>query len=117
MPRVDRPLLDELLTIAERPALAWEAFHPGVEIHRLWEDPGGESAALLRYAPGGSVPRHRHEGHEHVFVLRGSQRDEHGLYTAGSHRISPPGTTHAVDSPQGCLVLVVWERPNTIVDG
>jgi anti-sigma factor ChrR (cupin superfamily) len=115
--RVDSALLDELLEIAQRPALAWEDFHPGVEIHRLWDDATGESAALLRYAPGGKVPRHRHEGHEHIFVLRGAQRDDHGLYEAGAHRINPPGSVHAVESADGCLVLVVWERPNTILLG
>jgi anti-sigma factor ChrR (cupin superfamily) len=116
--RVDRGLLDELLEIAQRPALAWESFRPGVDIHRLWEDnDGGEAAALLRYAPGAAVPRHRHEGHEHVFVLSGAQRDEHGLVPTGGHRINPPGSSHVVESPEGCLVLVVWERPNTFLDG
>jgi anti-sigma factor ChrR (cupin superfamily) len=114
--RVDRRFLDELLERAGRPDLGWDPFQPGVEIHHLWGEPPGESAALLRYAPGAAVPRHRHEGHEHVYVLRGAQRDDRGLHSAGAHVVNPPGSTHSVASRDGCLVLVVWERPNTFID-
>jgi anti-sigma factor ChrR (cupin superfamily) len=110
---------DELLARASRPDLAWQPFLPGVEIHRVWGDQQGdgegESAAFLRYVAGGAVPRHRHEGVEHVYVLSGSQRDERGVYPTGSHVVNPPGSIHAVESTEGCLVLVVWERPNTWV--
>jgi anti-sigma factor ChrR (cupin superfamily) len=116
--RVDRAILDELRDRAARadPTLAWTPFRPGVEIHRLWGGPPGESAALLRYAPGAIVPVHRHEGREHVYVLRGAQRDENGLHEAGSYVLNPPGSVHRVESPDGCLVLVVWERPNTFLE-
>jgi anti-sigma factor ChrR (cupin superfamily) len=114
--RVERRRLDELLDRANEPDLAWEGFRPGVEIHRLWGDPDGASAALLRYAPGSRVPRHRHEGVEHVHVLSGAQRDERGLHEAGAHVVNPPGSVHTVESPGGCLVFVVWEHPNTFLD-
>ena len=56
--------------------LAFGPFRPGMEIHRLYGGDGdGPSAALLRYAPGGSVPLHEHTGFEHVLVLDGSQED------------------------------------------
>ena len=71
---------------------------------------------MLRYAPGASVQRHRHEGDEHVYVLTGAQRDDNGLHVAGAHVLNPPGSVHEVASPDGCLVLVVWERPNTFID-
>jgi anti-sigma factor ChrR (cupin superfamily) len=66
---------------------------------------------LLRYAPGSQVPSHQHEGYEHVYVLSGEQQDERGTYPAGTFVVNPPGTSHRVWSPQGCLVLVVWQRP------
>jgi anti-sigma factor ChrR (cupin superfamily) len=91
---------------------------PGVEMHRLYGDEGGgPSAALLRYAPGASVPRHGHPGHEHVFVLEGSQVDDHGTYAAPCFVVNPPGSSHAVRSPDGCLVLVIWTQPVVFVDG
>ena len=85
---------------------------PGVEIAYLYRDEeGGSSAALLRYAPGAKVPRHEHSGHEHILVLDGSQQDERGEYAAGTLIINPPGTAHSVESPNGCLVLIIWSRP------
>lgn len=98
--------------------LAFGPFRPGVDIHRLYggaEGDDGPSAALLRYAPGGSVPLHEHAGYEHVLVLDGSQEDEGGRYAAGALVVNPPGSRHAVRSPEGCVALLVWERPVRIL--
>jgi anti-sigma factor ChrR (cupin superfamily) len=108
--------LDELRALALSPRLIWRRFAPGVEIHRLWGTPSTRSGALLRYAPGAKIPRHRHEGIEEIYVLIGSQRDQRGEYSAGARVVNPPGSVHAVSSPDGCVVLVIWERPNTFLD-
>jgi len=108
--------LDELRALALSPRLAWRRFAPGVEIHRLWGTPSTRSGALLRYAPGATVPRHRHEGVEQIYVLIGAQRDERGEYGAGTRIVNPRGSIHAVSSSEGCVVLVVWERANTFLD-
>lgn len=42
-----------------------------------------EKLRLLRIEPGGSLPRHTHDGHEFVLVLTGAYRDETGVYRAG----------------------------------
>ncbi len=68
----------------------------------------GPGAAFLRYAPGAQVPRHRHGGFEHIFVLSGAQQDERGRYPAGTFVLNSPDSEHEVSSPEGCLVLVVW---------
>lgn len=53
-------------------AMPFEPFHAGVEACWLRRGDSGEaSAALLRYAPGASVPRHRHAGLESILVLEG----------------------------------------------
>jgi anti-sigma factor ChrR (cupin superfamily) len=109
--RVDAAMLDDLRARAGRGEIAWAHFRPGVEIHRLWGDPAGASAALLRYRPGAGVPRHLHEGEEHVYVLEGAQRDDHGVHAAGTEVVNLAGSIHTVDSPDGCVVLVVWDRP------
>jgi anti-sigma factor ChrR (cupin superfamily) len=89
----------------------WEPYRPGVDIRRLYQsEAGGPSAALLRYQPGASVPYHEHTGYEHVLVLQGAQRDERGLYAAGTLVVNPPGSAHGVHSDCGCVVLVIWER-------
>ncbi len=88
----------------------WEPLRPGVSIRRLYQAPGGPSAALLRYEPGASIPSHEHLGYEHVLVLDGAQSDEHGRYPAGTLVVNRPGSSHRVVSEEGCVVLIVWER-------
>jgi len=103
----------ELLQRAAQPdRLDWQALRPGVDFHALYGQPGqGPAAALLRYAPGAHVPLHRHDGIEHILVLAGSQRDENGVYPAGTLLVSPSGTHHSVTSDQGCLALAIWAGP------
>lgn len=91
--------------------LDFAPFQPGVTIHPLYGVGDGPSAALLRYAPNAGVPFHEHTGFEHVLVLDGSQEDERGIYRAGSLAINPPGSAHGVWSTEGCVALLIWERP------
>jgi len=91
---------------------------PGVDILPLYGlspagvpiEPNQPSAALIRYAPGASVPAHRHPGYEHILVLAGAQSDERGVYERGTCVMSPPGTSHGVASERGCLVLAIWNQ-------
>ena len=102
----------DLIQRAKQPDFPWEPLRPGIEIHRLYGDANaGPSAALLRYAPGAVLARHEHPGHEHIFVLEGAQADEHGTYAAPCFVVNPPGSAHDVRSPDGCLVLIIWEEP------
>ena len=90
----------------------WESLRDGVQIFVL--QPGYEATpriALLDYAPGASVPWHRHGGDEHIYVLQGSQQDENGCYAAGSYVYNPAGSAHSVASPEGCRVLIQWFAP------
>lgn len=93
-------------------ALDWQPFRPGIAIYRFYPPvPGGSAAALLRYEPGASVPYHRHLGYEHIWVLSGAQQDDRGCYEAGTLVVNPPNTCHQVSSPDGCIVLAIWEKP------
>ena len=92
--------------------LIWESLQPGVDICMLHGDRrNGCSSALLRYRPGAAIPPHTHTGHEHLLILRGSQRDEHGTYRQGTFLINKPEGGHRVSSDEGCLVLAIWEAP------
>jgi len=93
--------------------MQFEPFREGVEICHLWQ--GIPDVALLRYAPGASVPRHRHLGLETILVLTGTQCDEAGVYGAGSIVFNPAGSEHRVWSDSGCVVLIQWERPVAFV--
>jgi anti-sigma factor ChrR (cupin superfamily) len=111
-------ILKDLLNIAlKQDDLLWEPFRPGVEIYQVYKDgESGSAAALLRYQPGASVPRHEHLGFEHIFVLSGSQSDRNGEHKAGTLVINPPGTNHSVISQAGCIVLAIWEKPVLLVE-
>lgn len=93
--------------------LNFEPFRDGVEICRLWH--GLPEVALLRYAPGAAVPRHRHLGLETILVLSGSQSDDAGEYKAGSIVFNPAGSEHRVWSNEGCVVLIQWEKPVELI--
>jgi anti-sigma factor ChrR (cupin superfamily) len=98
--------------VAEPDKIPWAPFHEGVEIYRLYGDGlSGPSAALIRFHPGGRVPLHEHVGHEHIFVLSGSQRDNLAAAKAGSLIVNPPGGRHSIVSEAGCIVLAIYEKP------
>jgi anti-sigma factor ChrR (cupin superfamily) len=106
-------VLTDLFQLAEESdRLPWQPFRPGVEMYPLYRDDAScASAALLRYAPGAQVPAHLHTGFEHIVVLAGAQRDERGTYGPGTLVINPPDSQHSVASDDGCIVLIVWQRP------
>ena len=109
------PLLLWSLRPGDIASLTFQELRPGVEIHVLHESSDGARVALLRYTPGAEVPAHRHEGYEYVYVLEGEQNDERGSYSAGSLVVNEPGVTHRVQSPRGCIVLIIWQRPVVFV--
>lgn len=93
-------------------SLAWEPLREGIEVSWLYRNGDhGPAAAYLRYAPDARVPHHLHAGYEHVLILSGSQTDCNGRHRAGALVVNPPGTSHDVFSEEGCLVLIIWERP------
>ncbi|MDX2256612.1 MAG: cupin domain-containing protein [Pseudanabaenaceae cyanobacterium bins.39] len=105
----------ELLTRSNYDDLPWQPFRPGVDMYSLYKDPvGSASAALLRYAAGAKVPQHGHNGYEHILVLSGSQSDANGTYHKGTMVINPPHSSHQVSSEEGCVVLIIWEKPVVI---
>ena len=98
--------------------IRWEPFQPGVEIYRLYGDgQAGPTAALLRFRPGSRIAFHEHTGYEHIFVLSGSQVDEHTEAGTGTLIINPPGTAHSVVSESGCIVLAIYEKPVKFLHG
>ncbi|BDA84188.1 allophanate hydrolase [Aureimonas sp. SA4125] len=110
------PLVLPGLALGNLDGLVFEAFRDGVTICHLQRSvDGGPGLALLRYAPGASVPRHEHVGLESIVVIDGSQSDEHGTYEAGTVVVNPVGSVHSVWSEQGCLVLISWAKPVRIL--
>jgi len=110
--------LRQIFDPVARNALAWEAYgsdgRSKVQIHRLYDarhDGKGPAAALLRYLPGASVPKHMHEGYELLLVLEVELINDAGTLGPGTLEIGLPGNAHALHSLTGCVFLVVWEQP------
>ena len=93
--------------------IEWEPTRfPGVFIKRLYEDPRGSLTTLTKMEPGAALPDHRHVGLEQSYVLEGTLVDEDGACTAGNFVWRRPGSVHRAWSPEGCVVLGVFEKPN-----
>jgi anti-sigma factor ChrR (cupin superfamily) len=93
--------------------IEWEATRfPGVEIKMLYKGPSGNQTTLTRMAPGARLPDHRHTGVEQSFVLEGTLVDDDGACTAGNFVHRKPGSVHNAWTPDGCLVLGIFEAPN-----
>jgi anti-sigma factor ChrR (cupin superfamily) len=105
---------DLMRTVSEG-NLSWEPLRDGIEISRIYDTAGGAAMAFVRFSPGAVLPRHHHEGYEHIFILRGTQQDDDGEHYAGALLIHPPGSSHRVTSRSGCVVLAFWEKPVRLV--
>ncbi|HEV8677203.1 MAG TPA: cupin domain-containing protein [Methylomirabilota bacterium] len=91
----------------------WQATpYPGIETKTLYSDPSGRRTTLTRFAPGAKLPAHRHVGLEQSFVLEGSLVDDDGVCTAGNFVWRRPGSVHSAWSPNGCVVLGIFDAPN-----
>lgn len=99
-------------------ALPWrETPYQGVQWKKLYFDAAnGDSAVLLRFAPGASYGAHRHPEGEEYLVLEGSLQDGGSTYGTGTWVRHPPGSTHRPLSPSGCVVFVRMSCPIELVD-
>jgi anti-sigma factor ChrR (cupin superfamily) len=89
----------------------------GVDLKVLMEDKEtGLLTALTRFAPGATLPDHEHVELEQSYVLEGSLQDEEGVATAGNYVWRPAGSRHDAWSPDGCLVLSFFLKPNKFFD-
>ena len=83
---------------------------PGVSIKVLYEAKDkGEMTCLLKWAPGASLPMHKHPEIEQTYVIEGAFYDHDGICRAGeyvwlAHRLVPRdafrrGSHHTCDIP------------------
>lgn len=85
----------------------------GIEIKVLYENKtAGELTCLLRWAPGTTLPFHKHPEIEQSYVLEGSFSDHDGICRAGEFVWRKPGSLHETHSAEGCTILAVYRKPN-----
>jgi anti-sigma factor ChrR (cupin superfamily) len=89
----------------------------GVELKVLMEDKEtGLLTALTRFAPGAELPDHEHVELEQTYVLEGSLEDAEGVATTGNYVWRPAGSRHDARSPNGCIALSFFLKPNKFFD-
>jgi anti-sigma factor ChrR (cupin superfamily) len=86
---------------------------PGVQVKVLYQDETtGVFTGLFRIPPGGVVPDHVHRALEQTYVLEGTFGDEEGMAGPGDFIWRPAGNRHEAYSPDGCLILGFFLKPN-----
>lgn len=96
------------------PGLPWEdTKFPGVKAKTLLVDGrSGLLTVLLKMDPGARLPDHEHVLIEQTYVLEGKLVDVDGVCTAGNFVWRPAGTRHAAHTPDGGLLLAIFQAPN-----
>ena len=100
-------------------ALPWlDTPYDGIDMKILFKDESrGLMTALFRWRPGARLPMHEHTDIEQSYVLQGSLCDDEGECGPGQYVWRPAGSTHDAWSPDGCLLLAMFQKPNRFLDG
>jgi anti-sigma factor ChrR (cupin superfamily) len=95
----------QIIRVSER---TWEPMSPTIKLKALWSDPASKRRAqLTRFEPGATLPMHRHDGDELLYVIEGAISDESGITKAGSVGYRPNGCVHSVTSKTGATVFAI----------
>ena len=84
--------------------------YPGVEFAALSHDPAtGARFLLRRFAPGTTIPAHRHpETAESVVVLKGKWVEGKVAYGPGSFFHAPKNPVHGPHTAENEVISVTW---------
>ena len=91
----------------------WEASPiPGVWRKPLAREAAehGHATSIVRFDPGSTFSSHNHPLGEEILVLEGVFSDQYGNYPVGTYLRSPPGSSHAPYSEEGCVLLVKLDQ-------
>ena len=83
----------------------------------LLDENGGVRTMLVKMEPGATIPDHEHTGLEQSYILEGTLEDHDGVCGPGQYVWRPVGNRHVATSPNGALMLVMFETPNIYFDG
>jgi anti-sigma factor ChrR (cupin superfamily) len=86
--------------------LTWKVLHKGVRACVL-HDNGASRSALVEFAPGACLPRHRHATHEECVVLRGSLQAGASHVGLHDYHLAPAGSKHGrIQSQDGAIAFL-----------
>jgi anti-sigma factor ChrR (cupin superfamily) len=105
------PLASRFVDVA---ALPWQkTIYPGVEAKTLLlERSTGVLTVLMKMAPGAKLPDHEHVLIEQTWMLEGRLVCGEGECTPGNFVWRPAGSRHEAWTPEGGLMLAMFQIPN-----
>ena len=112
----DSSVREHVLALAQAPRgevdvadYDWTEIAPGIRAVEMRND-ARLRAVLIRADAGAVHPRHTHLGQEDILVLKGTLRDERGVYGPGEICHSRRGEIHSESiTPDGeCICFVVY---------
>jgi anti-sigma factor ChrR (cupin superfamily) len=83
----------------------WQVLQPGLEVLLLHRH-GTEQVAMVRQSAQVAGIEHPHPGGEEIYVMRGTLKDDDGVYPAGTWLRRPPGSRHCPVATQDALLWV-----------
>ena len=106
-----RPLDSRFVEVHQLP---WEETRfRGVKAKTLLVDKNaGTVTVLLKMDPGAVLPDHEHALIEQTFVIEGALICDEGTCTAGNFVWRPAGSRHTARTPNGGLMLAMFQVPN-----
>ncbi len=115
-----RTLIAPGVTIVRPDVVEWQP-HPsvaGVTIKTLYRDPrAGIFTALLRFAPGASLPRRRHAAPEELYLVSGTAlMGDHEMRAGEYARAESETVTEPIRSPNGCTFFVCGSENDELLD-
>lgn len=99
--------------------LEWQTTgYAGVDWKILFRDTErGLVTALVRWAPGSALDLHEHVDVEQSYILDGALEDDEGVCRAGEFVWRPIGNRHRARSPEGALLIAIFQTPNLWLEG
>jgi anti-sigma factor ChrR (cupin superfamily) len=109
------PLASRFVDVATMPWVPtrWPGIHLKV---RMEDKDTGLLTALTKFDKGAVLPDHEHVELEQTYVLEGSLVDDDGAVGPGQYVWRPGGSRHMAHSPDGCIVLSFFLKPNKFFD-
>ena len=94
----------------------WEQAAPGISVKLLAADSEKDRVSMLvRLAPGGAYPPHRHADVEELYLLEGELMiDEKKLYPGDYNRAEPGSADQRVWSQTGCTCVLLTSTRDVI---
>ncbi len=111
-------LVANIYDAAYEPFVFDDGLKLGDEVLQLKKDlPNGIGFHVYRMPPGMTTRPHRHNGDEQFLILEGELIENDGtVFKKGDLVWLRDGTEHCSHTPNGCLLAVHIERPETTVE-